>query len=159
MQSLRSELLQERLRNHRLGSEVRARLSAKNLKKLGQLKKRTGRSYQDVFRFLFYLYRSRPEKFLPLRINGRRTVIQFRLPKGIAAFFKDEAWLRNRYPAHLYNDLIEGLFKCLSEKDVSEIFRGRLDQLMLVLKEAQCLEPKTRRKIRVLLPKPWESLL
>jgi len=137
MQELRPELLEARLKDYRIGPLMCARLKAVNARRIRLLKQRTGRSLKDIFRFLFYLYQAHPERFPSGEIPRRPVILKVRASRAMHALLKDEAWLRKKSSSYIFNDLVEGLFRCLRRNEIESVFRELRDKALLVFKEGR----------------------
>lgn len=138
MPTLPKEILQESLKDRRLGTLVRVALTPQTREKLRELKDQSHRNFHDIFRVLFSIYK-RQKDHIPFEIDRRGTkILNVRLSRRDYLDVTNWAWMRLEDRKYFLGTLAEIFFARVPFDYALRIFREQVDRLFRTVEEVKC---------------------
>jgi len=138
MPTLPKEILEESLKGRRLGILVRVSLTHRTREKLRELKDESHRSFHDIFRVLFSIYKRHKDR-LPFKVRRRGTkILNVRLSKRDYLDVTNWAWMCSKDRKYFLGALAEIFFARVPFDYALKIFREQMDRLFRTVEEVQC---------------------
>lgn len=138
MPTLPKAILEESLKDRRLGTLVRVSLTHLTRGKLRLLKIRSERSYHDIFRVLLSIYKRHKDHFpFEAEQKGDR-ILNVRLTKRDCLDATNWSWMRLEDRKYFLGALAEIFFARVPFNYAFEIFREQVDRLYRAVEEVRC---------------------
>jgi hypothetical protein len=138
MPTLPKEILQESLKDRRLGILVRVALTHQTREKIRRLKEESRRNFHDIFRVLLAIYK-RNKDVLNFEAEGERTkILSVRLGRRDFLDANNWAWMRLEDRKYFLGALAEVFFARVPFNFALKIFREQVDRLYRAVEEVQC---------------------
>ena len=140
MPDLRETLLKEHLKDCRLGTPIRASLTAPIFSAVTSLKEDTQRTYRDIFRIVLNVFKHHPDLFYIDCEKKSRQDIFFRVSKRDSMTVLVWAWNRNLRRSNFIGDLMEQFLKMVPISAFRQVLESRTDQALRLKEDVERYE-------------------